>query len=71
MYIPNRPRLNGPPALLHLGINTLCDLIYLQPRLCHVRIPQKLKRHPYKMTFDFVQLLAYLDGVLHTVEDVA
>lgn len=61
----------GPAELFCLGINTLSDLIHLQPGLCHVCIPQKLQRHPYKMALNFVQLFAYLDRVLHTVEDVA
>lgn len=59
------------PTRLQLGINTLRPSVNLQTLLGHLSIHQELQRHPHKMSFDLIELLADLFGWDHAVEDVA
>lgn len=57
---------HGKPS----SINTLSPRINLQPRLGHIRVLQKIQRHPHEMSLDLVQLLADVLRRAHPVVDM-
>ena len=66
---------NDAPSQKHpkpkSSVDTLSELVDLQPRLRHVGLLQEVQRHPHQVALDLVELGPDVLGRHHAVEDVS